>query len=116
MAVNGRPALGRPWRRTVRYVLSRDRYRCQLHYPGTWLGVDGTERKCLGTATTADHIVPRSKGGSDRPANLRASCVPCNMHRGNHQETSAEIAASDRARNSRKWTRASAVQAERSEQ
>jgi 5-methylcytosine-specific restriction endonuclease McrA len=34
-------------------------------------------------ATTADHIIPRSKGGDDADANLRPACMPCNARRGN---------------------------------
>jgi len=52
-------------------VVIRDGSLCQLRYPTI----------CLGIATTADHIIPVSKGGADRADNLRASCVPCNEHR-----------------------------------
>jgi 5-methylcytosine-specific restriction endonuclease McrA len=38
---------------------------------------------CSGVATTADHIVPRSKGGDDAPSNLRPACLSCNARRGN---------------------------------
>lgn len=38
---------------------------------------------CGDTATTVDHIVPSSKGGSDLPRNLLASCSECNSRRGN---------------------------------
>lgn len=49
---------GRPWRRTVAYVLRRDHGIC-------WLcGQPG--------ADSADHIQPRAHGGTDRPSNLRA--------------------------------------------
>lgn len=34
-------------------------------------------------ATTADHVVPRSHGGSNQLANLRPACGPCNSGRGN---------------------------------
>lgn len=29
-----------------------------------------------------EHIVPKSKGGSDRPSNLTVSCEPCNLKKG----------------------------------
>ncbi|MEU1585224.1 HNH endonuclease [Micromonospora sp. NPDC005710] len=34
-------------------------------------------------ATTADHILPLSKGGSNDLTNLRPACGPCNYGRGN---------------------------------
>lgn len=49
-------------------ALKRDGYRCM------WCGEP---------ATTADHIIPSSKGGSDLPRNLLASCMECNTTRGN---------------------------------
>lgn len=38
---------------------------------------------CGQSATTVDHIIPSSKGGSDLPRNLLASCSDCNSRRGN---------------------------------
>lgn len=38
---------------------------------------------CGRPATTVDHIIPSSKGGSDLPHNLLASCSECNTKRGN---------------------------------
>ena len=37
---------------------------------------------CTGTATTADHIVPVSEGGTDDIENLRSACRPCNSSLG----------------------------------
>lgn len=37
---------------------------------------------CGGEATTADHIVHRSRWGNDTDANLRPACRPCNSRRG----------------------------------
>lgn len=50
-------------------VLERDGYRCQLR-----LSV------CVGTATSADHIVPKSRAPELTWAlsNLQAACGPCN--------------------------------------
>lgn len=59
---------GRPWRRLVAAVLKRDGHTCAY---------------CRGRATTADHIVPRSRGGPNTMDNLRAACRPCNLRRGN---------------------------------
>lgn len=94
-----RPRLGRPWRRTVQYVLAQDRYLCQIRYEGTWRGVDGRTLSCTVVATTADHIVPRSQGGSDRESNLRASCENCNRHR-----AALPNPVTDEKRQTRKWT------------
>lgn len=54
-------------------ALNRDRQICQ------WCGAP---------ATTVDHIVPSSKGGSDLPLNLLASCSECNTRRGNRPAVS----------------------------
>lgn len=55
----------RDYRKTA---LKRDKYTC------LW---------CGRPATTVDHIVPSSKGGSDLPQNLLAACMECNTKRGN---------------------------------
>lgn len=34
------------------------------------------------TASSVDHIVPRSRGGGDNPANLASACWPCNQRKG----------------------------------
>lgn len=51
-------------------VIARDGGRCQLRLPG-----------CTAVATTADHIVPRSRGGLTTVGNLRAACGHCNSSR-----------------------------------
>lgn len=61
---------GRPWMRQVKLVIARDGATCRLALTG-----------CTGIATTADHILPRSKGGSNELPNLRASCGHCNKSR-----------------------------------
>ena len=35
------------------------------------------------TRLEVEHVVPRSRGGTNRPDNLTASCVPCNQRKGN---------------------------------
>jgi 5-methylcytosine-specific restriction endonuclease McrA len=52
-------------------VLIRDNYRCQLQL-----------EPCVGHADTADHIVPKKRGGKDVMGNLQASCQPCNQLKG----------------------------------
>lgn len=34
---------------------------------------------CLSPATTIDHVLPRSRGGSHAPRNLAACCLSCNL-------------------------------------
>jgi len=51
-----------------RAVFARDRHRCQYC---------GSDRHL-----TVDHVVPRSKGGSDSWDNLVTSCAPCNRKKG----------------------------------
>jgi 5-methylcytosine-specific restriction endonuclease McrA len=50
-----------------RGVLRRDAHRCAY---------------CAGHATTVDHVLPRSRGGSDTWENLVACCVRCNNAKG----------------------------------
>jgi 5-methylcytosine-specific restriction endonuclease McrA len=38
----------------------------------------GIEGICTGEATTWDHIVPLSQGGTDHYSNMRPACRPCN--------------------------------------
>lgn len=60
--------MGRGWERISKRVLKRDGYTCH------WCGED---------ADTADHLVPRSKGGTNDDDNLVAACRACNSRRGN---------------------------------
>ena len=80
---------GRGWARVVKLVIHTKGDICTLRYAGI----------CTETATTADHIVPRSQGGSDQLDNLRPACRPCNQHRGNGPDP-----ITDRGRWSRNWT------------
>jgi 5-methylcytosine-specific restriction endonuclease McrA len=50
-------------------ALRRDGFTCQMVRNG---------RKCCRFATTANHRVPLSKGGSNAVANLEAACLACN--------------------------------------
>lgn len=60
--------LGYGYQRNREVVLERDGRRC--YFPG-----------CVTEATTADHIVPRARGGGFEVANLRSSCVRHNVGR-----------------------------------
>jgi 5-methylcytosine-specific restriction endonuclease McrA len=59
------------WTTTRRRIIKRDGGICQLQLPG-----------CTHVATSADHIIPASKGGTDEDHNLQASCLPCNLRKG----------------------------------
>lgn len=63
----GRSIGGRPWRRIRNAVCERDGWRC------LWCGKAGR--------LEVDHIVPRSQGGTDDPANLRTLCRKCHGKR-----------------------------------
>jgi len=63
---------------TRRNVLERDDHTCQYcSYRGDNL--------------TLDHVVPRSRGGSDTWENLVAACVRCNVRKGNRTPTEASM-------------------------
>jgi 5-methylcytosine-specific restriction endonuclease McrA len=59
------------WENVKMYVRARDNYSCQ--YCGVVHPPD----------LEVDHIVPRSRGGSNRPDNLVAACHSCNAEKGN---------------------------------
>lgn len=60
------------WQQLRKLILARDAFRCQIR-----------SSCCRLTATEVDHIEPPIEGGSFwDPANLRASCRPCNSTRG----------------------------------
>ena len=62
---------------TLRYeVLKRARFRCAL------CGVSADLR-----ALEVDHIVPRSRGGTDNPDNLQALCYRCNAMKRDRDDT-----------------------------
>lgn len=79
--------LGRPWRRLVARVLATKGAECRLRYPGV----------CQGRATTADHTVPWTLGGTDDMSNLEPACVPCNRHK------ATKIVTTDASRASKRW-------------
>ncbi|HEY7530999.1 MAG TPA: HNH endonuclease [Gemmatimonadota bacterium] len=68
------PRAVRPHRRalplTKKNVLRRDGHRCQ--YCG-----------CTTGKMTADHVVPRSRGGAESWRNLVCACAACNRRKGN---------------------------------
>ncbi len=54
------------WKAARREVLLRDGYQCQ-----------SCGALVQGKRAHVDHIVPKSKGGSDEPSNLQVLCVSC---------------------------------------
>jgi 5-methylcytosine-specific restriction endonuclease McrA len=103
IAVPVRPCLGLPGRpcgrltsngsrcepcrlATVRQRSSARGTRQAQGYDNDWLRLSaevirrdlGICHYCGGTATTADHVVPKSKGGPSDLWNLVAACRPCN--------------------------------------
>ena len=63
------------WENVKMYVRARDKYTCQ--YCGVVRPPD----------LEVDHVVPRSRGGTDRPNNLVAACHECNRRKGNQTAT-----------------------------
>src|SRR5580658_4015310 len=62
----------RPAARTRRQVAERARFRCE--YCLTPAGI-------APSPFSAEHILPRSKGGTATPENLALSCQGCNGHK-----------------------------------
>jgi hypothetical protein len=63
-----RDVYGSEWPLTRLQILERDSYTCQY---------------CGDEANHVDHIVPISRGGTNDPENLVASCSSCNHRKGN---------------------------------
>lgn len=69
--------------RLVRYVVTRWRFSNGPRWsrPGV-LARDGHRcGYCAGSATTVDHILPRSRGGGNTWTNTVAACGPCNQRK-----------------------------------
>jgi 5-methylcytosine-specific restriction enzyme A len=64
---------GREWEKLRAIVLERDCYLCQCRY----CRADGR----VTVATEVDHIVPKSKGGTDDPENLQAIAHDCHVRK-----------------------------------
>ncbi len=65
-------------------MFARDRHRCQYC---------GSERHL-----TVDHVVPRSKGGTDTWDNLVTSCAPCNRKKGDRPAHAAGLRLASKPR------------------
>lgn len=73
MAQRAKRQVGGPSKDRKQTVLDRDD--CKCHY-------------CGGHATTVDHVIPRSKGGTNALSNLVAACHWCNSAKGDQIVTS----------------------------
>lgn len=73
-----------------RGVLRRDAHRCGY---------------CGGTASTIDHVVPRSRGGADSWENLVACCLECNNLKGDRtpREMGWSLRATPKAPHGTTW-------------
>ncbi len=67
-----------------RAVFARDRHRCQYC---------GSERHL-----TVDHVVPRSRGGTDSWDNLVTSCAPCNRKKADRSAHAAGLSLARKPR------------------
>lgn len=65
------------WRGVRAAALARDRWTCQ---------------DCGGHAREVDHIIPRSRGGSDAINNLRAICKACHAIKSSREGNDARWA------------------------
>ncbi|MGH3738549.1 MAG: HNH endonuclease [Micromonosporaceae bacterium] len=74
VVVRWRRGRGPGWSRVG--VLVRDRRRCAY---------------CGGTANTIDHVLPRSRGGTDSWLNTVAACGGCNQRKGDRTPAEARM-------------------------
>jgi 5-methylcytosine-specific restriction endonuclease McrA len=81
------PRRGITWSKKA--VLQRDGYRCIYCglRPGDWQGNTRLSRRDF----TVDHILPRSRGGSDTWHNTASACQQCNQSKGSRTPTEAEM-------------------------
>ena len=64
----------------VKAILVRDKRHCKINGP-----------RCIGTANTADHIIPVAEGGKDTLANGQAACDPCHASKTQAEATRGRI-------------------------
>ncbi len=56
------------------YIIERDNSRCHM-----------CRKKCKPSEIHLDHVIPLSKGGTHTLENLRVSCAPCNLSKGDRE-------------------------------
>jgi 5-methylcytosine-specific restriction endonuclease McrA len=79
--------------RLVSYVVTKWRYRSGPSWSrGGLLTRDGRRcGYCSGPATTVDHILPTSRGGTNTWMNTVAACGPCNQRKGDRTPEEARM-------------------------
>ncbi len=83
--------------RLVSYIVTRWRYVTGRHAGPRWSrpGVLARDHRICGycgrTATTIDHILPRSRGGGNGWTNTVAACGSCNQRKGNRTPAEARM-------------------------
>lgn len=68
---------------TAKKVYVRNRLAEAQNWRCCWCGCDTVPEKGRANSATIEHVIPRSKGGSDDPANYAMSCNGCNQARRN---------------------------------
>lgn len=66
-----------------RRVFDRDGWRCRYCGGLDALVPAGHSGRYIEGGWSVDHVIPRSRGGSDKTSNLVTCCHPCNMRKGN---------------------------------
>jgi 5-methylcytosine-specific restriction endonuclease McrA len=61
-------------------IYKRDNYIC--HICGEFVDLNDKLNNCGSKFPSIDHVVPKSKGGSDYPSNLKTCCISCNKSKG----------------------------------
>ncbi|MBT8228596.1 MAG: HNH endonuclease [Dactylosporangium sp.] len=79
--------------RLVSYVVTRWRYSAGPAWsrPGVFARDGRRCGYCGATATTIDHILPRSRGGRNSWTNTVAACSGCNQRKGNRTPVEARM-------------------------
>jgi hypothetical protein len=67
---------------TAKKVYLRNRLAEAQNWKCCWCGCETVPESSKRNSATIEHVIPRSKGGSNDPENLAMSCARCNQHRG----------------------------------
>jgi 5-methylcytosine-specific restriction endonuclease McrA len=79
--------------RLVRYIVTKWRYTSSPAWSRSGVLVRDGHRcaYCGGTATTVDHVLPRSRGGHNTWSNTVAACGGCNQRKGDRTPAEARM-------------------------